>query len=288
MATVSVTCIKDGRSDKFGRPLVSGSSYTIDYDLAFSLWEAGYISVANASIFNGTSQSFWLRNSIKTNTKMTTNLAGSLLASLAASSTATRVGLVVTVASTSHGIPATVYDGAMFYFPGCSSLPAGWYSDFLYVSANAIQFSLNVGTAGSDFAGESVNGGSAYTTQTSIYGITIPAKTLQVGSVVTMSAYRACGTTSAAKLTYFMVDGLQVGRWSGTNTAASGLVRMSIFCDVGGVRSVSFSTDVATHATASYKSINYESDIVFSLEQSIGAAGGFVYYPPCALIEIVQ
>lgn len=53
MATVAVTCIKNGRSDSFGRPLVSGTYYpSVEIETAKALWNSGYVSVADASVFD--------------------------------------------------------------------------------------------------------------------------------------------------------------------------------------------------------------------------------------------
>ena len=53
MATVAVTCIKNGRADQFGRPMVSGTDYpAIEREHARSLWNAGFVSVADASVFD--------------------------------------------------------------------------------------------------------------------------------------------------------------------------------------------------------------------------------------------
>jgi len=52
MNDVFVTCIKDGRFDLFGRPLVSGLSYTLQWGLARDLWLAGYVSVTDSSVFD--------------------------------------------------------------------------------------------------------------------------------------------------------------------------------------------------------------------------------------------
>lgn len=52
MATISATCIKSGRSDLFGRPIVLGVTYpSLDFDLAKSLWMSGHVSVADPSVF---------------------------------------------------------------------------------------------------------------------------------------------------------------------------------------------------------------------------------------------
>ena len=53
MNDVFVTCIKNGRSDQFGRPMVSGSSYTLPWMLAKSLWQSGYVSHTSPAVFNG-------------------------------------------------------------------------------------------------------------------------------------------------------------------------------------------------------------------------------------------
>lgn len=53
MTTVAVTCIKNGRHDSFGRPLVAGTTYpAINRELARSLWQAGFVSVADESVFD--------------------------------------------------------------------------------------------------------------------------------------------------------------------------------------------------------------------------------------------
>lgn len=55
MNDVFVTCIKNGRFDRFGRPLVSGLSYTLQWGLARDLWLAGYVSVTDSSVFDASS-----------------------------------------------------------------------------------------------------------------------------------------------------------------------------------------------------------------------------------------
>ena len=53
MATVAVTCIKNGRTDSFGRPLIAGTYYqAVEINTANALWNAGYVSVADASVFD--------------------------------------------------------------------------------------------------------------------------------------------------------------------------------------------------------------------------------------------
>lgn len=51
MKNIVITCIKDGRSDARGNPLVSGNEYTIEEPLAKSLWQSGFASVLDSSVF---------------------------------------------------------------------------------------------------------------------------------------------------------------------------------------------------------------------------------------------
>lgn len=62
MTIVAVDCIKNGRADQFGGPLVSGGSYTLPWSLARSLWLSGYVSVTNPSIFGGGDTDVYLSN----------------------------------------------------------------------------------------------------------------------------------------------------------------------------------------------------------------------------------
>jgi hypothetical protein len=53
MVAVAVTCIKNGRTDSFGIPLIAGTYYpAVEINTANALWSAGYVSVADASVFD--------------------------------------------------------------------------------------------------------------------------------------------------------------------------------------------------------------------------------------------
>jgi hypothetical protein len=53
MVAVAVTCIKNGRADSFGIPLIAGTYYpAVEINTANALWNAGYVSVADASVFD--------------------------------------------------------------------------------------------------------------------------------------------------------------------------------------------------------------------------------------------
>ena len=287
MATVAVTCIKNGRSDKFGTSLVAGAKYTIDFDLALSLWNGGFISVSDPSIFNPTKSPYWAQQGVSRSLSFDTGYSGKLLASLTAASTATRVGLVVTVSSTAHGIPSGNYLGADVFFPGCPSLPADWYNQFAYASDNSFTFSLPIGTPGADFAGESVNGGAAYTTQTRVVSRTIPAGTLKNGVSGKFVFFKECGTTATAKRTFAYIDSDSVGKFTGT-TAASGTSKFTFWCDGTKVRAMPFNTDVNSAAAFGTVTKDFNSPIVIAIEASVGAAGDYIYIPAGAYVQITN
>ena len=139
---------------------------------------------------------------------------GRLVASLVAGSTATRVELLVTVTATAHGIPSGTCDGSYFFFPGCPSLAAGWYSGFLVMSAQRCAVLPATVLAGGNFSGESVNGGAAYnSTQTRVASLTLPANSLTAGSRIRAAFFATAGTTGATKTTYLFIDSDQFGRF---------------------------------------------------------------------------
>ena len=129
--------------------------------------------------------------------------AGYLLSGVAANSTvyqgnAAFTGTTLSVAGTTvtvvnggatpivHNIPSTGYTNFYVYFPGYgSTIPAGWYPGFNYISSNSYSF---INTASQLVNAASINAAAAYTsTDTSITfanatqknsssGITLPAK----------------------------------------------------------------------------------------------------------------
>ena len=119
---------------------------------------------------------------------------GFLLASLVAGATAARTSGVVTVTATAHGITTgATYVGYRYFYPGSSSLAAGWYDSILTIpDANTLTFSA----AGADFGSESVNGGAAYTSATDTISMIIPGNTLRDQSKLRIHHARSGGTTS--------------------------------------------------------------------------------------------
>lgn len=190
MPNVSVTMLQSGRTDDWGRPLVAGNSYFLDYDRAKSLWQAGFASVADPTVFDddnapyagGLGRYFRLPG-----------FRRSLLASLVAGSTASRTYGRVTVTATAHAItPGFIYVGARFFYPGSTNLAAGWYDSVTEVTTNTLSFTA----PGPDFASESVNGGAIYTTETTVWSGILPANTVAAGSELFHRALKSC-TSSA-------------------------------------------------------------------------------------------
>lgn len=281
MANVTVTMLQSGRTDDWGRPLVAGNSYSLDFDRAKSLWQAGFASVADPAVFDDD------------NTPVAGGLIRylrfpgfrkSVLASLATSSTASRANGLVTVAATSHGITTgATYQGFRFFYPGSPNLAAGWYDSIVSVpDANTLTFSA----PGPDFANESINAGAAYTALTSITDVTIPGGTLKPYSRITSNLFRTGDTSAALKNLRNIFAGAQLGL-SGATTSPYGTQRLTICMDGGNkVLGVSGADGTLTSTLASV-TIDVSADQTFSIAGSVSAASGFLALHHASL-EIVQ
>lgn len=218
--TVTVTILKPGRCDDWGVPLIEGNSYSLDIERAKSLWQAGFASVADATIFEdsntpydgGFSRYFRLPG-----------FRRSLLASLVAGSTSSRSKGLVTVTATAHGVPTgATYVGSRFFYPGSPNLAAGWYDSVVEVTTNTIAFTA----PGNDFASESVNGGAIYTTETTAWSGTLYANTVVPGSELFHRAFKTCTNSanshflkskigSVGNILHFAIPATSVGNsWS--------------------------------------------------------------------------
>lgn len=140
-----------------------------------------------------------------------------LLASLVASSTAACASGVVTVTATSHAIPATVFDGWEFYYPGSPSLAAGFYSGFSRTGVHTCTFSAPLSV---DFASESVNAGAAFTSEVTFVSAYIPAKLLSVGNRIQVPLYRHSNSTAGSKTTRIKIGSETLSSNANTSTTA--------------------------------------------------------------------
>lgn len=283
---VTVTMLQSGRTDDWGRPLVAGSSYSLDFDRAKSLWQAGFASVADPAIFEDDNTPFdggfikYMRFP---------GFRKSLLASLVASSTASRTNDLVTVTATAHGVTTGVtYQGYRFFYPGSASLAAGWYDSIVEIAtANTLSFSA----PGADFGSESVNGAAAYTTLTSFASIEIPGNYLAPGSQLTIKTLRGGDTTASTKAIRGLL-GSQFFGLSNATTGPNGVIKMSL-CVEGPVSAsvarITSPSGVDGSLWNSVTSNNFDlrAAQTLAVQGSVSAAGGFLVIPNL-LLEIVR
>lgn len=277
---VTVTMLQSGRTDDWGRPLVAGSSYSLDFDRAKSLWQAGFASVADPDIFDDNDTPFdggfvrYMRFP---------GFRKSLLASLVTSTTASRSGGLVTVSATSHGIvTGPTYVGFRFFYPGSANLAAGWYDSIVSITTNTLTFTA----PGPDFASESVNGAAAYTTLTSITDVIIPGDTLRPYSRITSNLFRSGDTTVTTKNLRNLFAGQQMGLASATSTP-HGTHRITIHVEDGPDKVCSVAAQDGTLSnTLVLLTLPLTEDQTFGISGSVSAAAGFLALHN-AVLEIV-
>lgn len=281
MSNVTVTILQSGRTDDWGRPLVAGNSYSLDFDRAKSLWQAGFASVDDPDIFDDDSTP--LDGGLIRYMRFP-GFRKSLLASLVTNSTASRTGGLVTVTATSHGITTgTTYVGFRVFYPGSANLSAGWYDSIVSVpDANTLTFTA----PGPDFASESVNGAAAYTTLTSITDVIIPGGTLKPYSRITSNLFRSGDATATTKNLRNLFGGQQLGLSSAT-TIPHGTHRLTVHIEDGPNRVYSVaSQDEVLSSTLANVPINVNVDQTFGISGSVSAASGFLALHN-AVLEVV-
>lgn len=134
--------------------------------------------------------------------------APSILASFVAGATASQSGTTVTVSATAHGIVGNATrNGHRIYYPGSASIPAGWYAGFAWVDANTVTFQRSAATV----ASESVNGGSAYLSNTTIASLTLPGGSMGPRGRITLRYQRAGDATAGSKNVRLTLGGTVLG-----------------------------------------------------------------------------
>ncbi len=213
---------------------------------------------------------------------------GRLLASLVAGATATRVGLTVTVTATAHGIPSGTYSGSDFFFPGCPSLIAGWYPGFLYVSEDSVQFSLPAGTAGTNFSGESVNGGAAYTTATAALSIVLPAGAIQNGSRITAHCFSNSSTVGSNKYVDLVVGTQRFGRAYLSNEPYR-VFSMTVVVDGSEILGMEYRIDhVGTASSVARLPVDLAASLPVSVFLFCPSPAQHLYLPLASVLEVVK
>ena len=200
---------------------------------------------------------------------------GFLLASLVAGATAARTSGVVTVTATAHGITTgATYVGYKYFYPGSSSLAAGWYDSILTIpDANTLTFSA----AGADFGSESVNGGAAYTSTTDTISMIIPGNTLRDQSKLRIHHARSGGTIATIKSVqgWFggsFVCGLNV--WSAPNAEA--LISFRCYGTTKQIGSSAYSEGTLNSATFTTITKDITVDQTLLLRLSVSSPADFV------------
>lgn len=270
MANVTVTILQNGRCDDYGIPLVAGNSYSVGFDEAKSLRQAGFASVVDSSIFDddGTPNAGGFLRYLRF-----PGFKKCMLASLVANSTASRSNGLVTVAATGHGITTgATYQGFRFFYPGSTSLAAGWYDSVVAVpDANTLTFSA----PGADFGSQSVNAAAAYTTLTTICSVAIPPGTLKPHSRLTSNYFRLGDNTAATKNVRNAIGSTTLGL-SSTSTASQGNVRVTLAFDETGKAYGAAVQDQMTAGTFVTTPLDFNAEQSFSLLGSVSVAAGFL------------
>jgi hypothetical protein len=154
----------------------------------------------------GVNGSLWYSNGVKWMhegpIQLLNDTTGWLLPSLLTGNAATysQSGTTITVASTAHGIPATVYNGRKVYLnPGVATtgatIPAGWFTNFQYVDANSFTCTSTASQTGT---------GTAVVTTTTEIAIpavtaTVAAGLLGLNGYIDAEALLSCENSAATK-----------------------------------------------------------------------------------------
>lgn len=219
MTTVAVTCIKNGRTDTFGRPLVSGTYYPeIDREHARSLWNSGFVSVADTSVFDDDPFA-------GTSPLEDYNVARSLLVSSNPAETAAIVASEMALVGTTSG------GGGLFSVSGSVTYAGGNVTVTFpnALSGATLTLTPTVGEIGVDYSGD---GG---TTWIAVYGGNVSTDTtITINAIATDIRLRpiASGATAGYSVS---ATGAHVS-WSGSITFAGG----NVIVDLG--QTVSLST----------------------------------------------
>lgn len=199
-----------------------------------------------------------------------------ILASLVNGSTASRSNGLVTVTATAHGITTgAAYQGVRFFYPGSTSLAAGWYDSIVAIAdANTLTFSA----PGPDFGSQSINSGTAYTTLTDLASVVLPGYLIVPDTHISVVGYSGGDTTSATKQVRTYLNALNVHTHGTTTTP---FVRFNASCVVvAGDKSYGHSGfDNLSSATEYLQNLTLGADATLTIKGSLSAAGAFLHVP---------
>ena len=213
-----------------------------------------------------------------------TNFAPRLLASLVASSTAACTSGVVTVTATSHGLPATSFDGFGFYYPGSPSLAAGFYESFSRTGANTITFAAPLSPG---FGSESVNAGAAFTAEVTLASVDIGANAIVPPSMVSVRAMRIGDGGASTKTLRLKIGGTAMATNALTATS-NGAVEMA-FSALSSNKQIAHGGSGLVGSTSSsqvFGAVDLTAATTISLTGQISAAGGYMMISsPLMMVE---
>ena len=206
MSDVLITCIKNGRTDSVGNPLLSGVDYTVEINLAKSLWQSGFASVNDTSVF--VDDPF-----AGTSPLEDYNVARSLLVSSNPAETAAIVASEMALVGTTSG------GGGLFSVSGSVTYAGGNVTVTFpnALSGATLTLTPTVGEIGVDYSGDDG------TTWISVYGGNVSvATTITINAIATNIRLRpiASGATAGYAVS---ATGAHVS-WSGSITYSGGNV----------------------------------------------------------------
>lgn len=273
MANVTVTILQSGRCDDWGRPYVVGSRYSVEFNEARGLWQAGFASVADPAIFDDSS------TPADGGIPKCLGFPGfkrCLLASLVNSSTASRSNGLVTISATSHGITTgATYQGVRFFYPGSPDLAAGWYDSIVSIpDANTLTFSA----PGPDFGSQSINSGTAYTTLTDLASVVLPGYLIVPDTHISVIGYSGGDTTATTKQIRTYLNNLNVHTHGVTTTPFVRFTAASVAV-VGGKSYGHSGFDNLSSVTEYLQNLTLGADATLTVKGSVTAAGAFLHVP---------
>ena len=163
-----------------------------------------------------------------------------------------------------------------FYYPGSPSLSAGWYSGFARTSADAMTFSA---PGAGDFTSESVNAGSAFTSEVTFFSATLPPNALSVGDILSIRFFRAADAVSANHTTNAKVNGTSFANSVVSTSINQGTLSLSaVVLNPTTLRGVA-SPDNVVASAARTATIDTSTTNDITLTGSLAAASMFMCIP---------
>lgn len=194
--------------------------------------------------------------------------------SLANSSTAVQSGSTVTVTcGAAHGVPATVHDGWKVWYPGSPNIPAGWYSDFLYLGSNTFSFTA---ADSKTVASESVNAGSWVNAYVEFYRTMIPGSVMGKNGRITCRVFRGGDATANNKTLRINFGGVVISTHSST-TAPNVIYKYSLFNHNSETkqRAMNNPETAASGSANNVSTVDTTQEQAYSLTMALSSAGQY-------------